>query len=338
MQQPQGARVLVVTHHREDLVHAITTHGLTRRFPGGHGVFDLDLAVPAGSIYGFLGPNGAGKTTTIRLLLSLLRPDAGEIAIGGVALTPGDPRALGQVGALVESPSLYGHLNGRENLEVTRRLIGAAPARIDQVLRLVDLADAAPRLVRHYSLGMRQRLALGLALLGEPRVLVLDEPTNGLDPAGIHELRALLRRLTRDHGITVFLSSHLLAEIELIATHLGVLDRGRLLFQGTLGELRRRAPLRLLVACNDPLRARDLLAAAGERVSEAVPGGAVGTTPDAAAQVAAADLVVTLGSRPAAAINRLLVENGIEVSRLAPDDASLESLFFALTGGAEAAA
>ena len=294
---------------------AIETRGLTRRFRGGYGVFDLDLAVPTGSIYGFLGPNGAGKTTTIRLLLSLLRPSAGTIRLLGEQLGRANRRALSHVGSLVESPSLYGHLTGRENLEVTRRLLAAPVPRVDAVLRLVDLAESADRLVRHYSLGMRQRLALALALLGEPRILVLDEPTNGLDPAGIQEFRALLRRLTGDHGITVFLSSHLLAEIEQTATHLGILDAGRLLFQGTPEELRRRAPPRIVVGCDEPGRAGEELRLAGVTVT---PGGN-------------GHLVVTLGTRTSAEINRLLVERGIGVDRLAPADVSLEALFMTLT-------
>ncbi len=299
------------------MMNAIQTVSLSKRFPGGYGVHELDLAVPPGSIYGFLGPNGAGKTTTIRLLLSLLKPSAGTISLFGEALTTKSRGALANVGALVESPSLYGHLTGRENLEVTRRLIAVDGRRVDAVLRLVEMEDAADRLVRNYSLGMRQRLALALALLGEPRILILDEPTNGLDPAGIQEFRALLRRLTAEHGITVFLSSHLLTEIDQIASHLGVLDSGRLLFQGTLEELRRRAPPRLVIGCDDPVRATHELHTAGEMVTSNGNG----------------NLVVALRERTSAQINRLLVERGIGIAKLAPDDASLESLFMALTRG-----
>jgi ABC-2 type transport system ATP-binding protein len=298
-------------------MHAIETRGLSKRFPGGHGVHELDLLVPAGAVYGFLGPNGAGKTTTIRLLLSLLRPDTGAVEIFGRPLVARDRGALGHVGALVESPSLYGHLTGRENLEVTRRLIGAATVRVDAALGLVELEADAHRLVRTYSLGMRQRLALALALLGEPRLLVLDEPTNGLDPAGIQDFRALLRRLTAEEGLTVFVSSHLLAEVEQVATHLGVVDAGRLLFQGTLDELRRRAPPRLQVGCDDAGRAARVLVAAGETVTTDGNGG----------------LLVALGDRTGAEINRLLVASGIAVHRLAAADASLETLFLALTRG-----
>jgi ABC-2 type transport system ATP-binding protein len=296
-------------------MNAIETRGLSKVFPGGYGVHDLDLAVPEGSIYGFLGPNGAGKTTTIRLLLSLLRPSGGTIHIFGEELTAKSRGALASVGALVESPSLYGHLTGRENLEVTRRLIATPHHRVGAVLDLVELTADADRLVRHYSMGMRQRLALALALLGEPRILILDEPTNGLDPAGIQELRGLLRRLTVEQGITVFLSSHLLPEVEQIASQLGVLQSGRLLFQGTLDELRRRVPPRLVIACDDSPRAAATLAAAGETIA---------SSDDR-------QLVVAMRQRTSAEINRLLVERDIGVARLAVDDVSLESLFLTLT-------
>lgn len=186
---------------------AIETRALTRRFASGHGVQTLDLAVPAGSVYGFLGPNGAGKTTTIRLLLSLLHPDAGEIRLFGEPLTRQSRAPLRDVGSMVESPSLYPHLSGYENLEVTRRLLGLPAKRIDEVLHIVGLERDGHRRVRVYSLGMRQRLGIALALLGKPRLLVLDEPSNGLDPAGIIELRTLLQQMARELDITVFVSS-----------------------------------------------------------------------------------------------------------------------------------
>jgi ABC-2 type transport system ATP-binding protein len=289
---------------------AILVRGLSRLFAGGHGVRELDLNVPAGSIYGFLGPNGAGKTTTIRMLLGLLRPQAGRIELFGEPVAQG--RRL--VGALVESPSLYGHLSGRENLEVTRRLLGAPAERIDAALRRVDLESAADRRVREYSLGMRQRLAIALALLGAPRLLILDEPSNGLDPAGIVDLRRLLRSLA-DEGITVFVSSHLLAEIEQVATHVGVLQDGRLRFEGRLEELRGRVRPRLHIRCEPLARAAAVL----ERMSESV------------LSVGEGNLVVELGIREAAELNRLLVEHGIAVSQLQLEQPSLESLFFSLT-------
>jgi ABC-2 type transport system ATP-binding protein len=292
---------------------AIRTRGLTRLFRGGQGVRELDLDVPAGAIYGFLGPNGAGKTTGIRLLLGLLRADAGRIELFGEALD-GRRLALRRVGALVESPSLYRHLSGRDNLEVTRRLLGAPRTRIDAVLARVDLTADADRRVREYSLGMRQRLAIALALLGEPRLLVLDEPSNGLDPAGIVELRQLLRGLATE-GITMFVSSHLLSEIELVATHVGVLQAGRLRFQGRLEELRGRVRPRLRLRVEPALRAAELLTRIGESVHLESDG----------------TLRIDLHQREPAELNRLLVEHGIAVSALQPEQASLESMFFDLT-------
>ena len=293
---------------------AILTRGLTRQFPGGFGVRDLDLSVPVGSIYGFLGPNGAGKTTTIRLLLDLLRPQSGSIELFGRRLDRNSRQTLGLVGALVESPSLYAHLTGRENLEVTRRLLDLPRQRIDMALERVGLREAANRRVGDYSLGMRQRLAIALALVGEPRLLILDEPGNGLDPAGTQDMRQLLRSLA-DEGITIFVSSHLLSEIELVATHVGVLQAGRLCFQGRLEQLRGRVKPRLLLRCDEPLRARALLASVGESVGWLDEG----------------TLALSLDGKSAAQVNRFLVGHGIEVSHLALEHASLESLFFDLT-------
>ena len=298
---------------------AIHTCKLTRQFPGGFGVRDLQLNVPVGAIYGFLGPNGAGKTTTIRLLLDLLRPQAGQISLFGRPLTRATRQTLGLVGALVESPSLYRHLSGRENLEVTRRLIGAPRRRVDDVLEKVGLAEAAGRRVGEYSLGMRQRLAVALALLGAPRLLILDEPSNGLDPAGVVDMRNLLRSLVADDGITVFISSHLLAEMEQIATHVGVLQAGRLRFEGRLDELRARSQAQLELRCDAAARAADLLSAASEQIVL----GDDGT------------IRVALDQRSVEDINRLLVSHGIGVSHLAIQSPSLESLFFDLTAPAD---
>src|SRR5262245_53764669 len=217
--------------------HAIETDGLTRRFGSQLAVENLNLTAPEAGVYGFLGPNGAGKTTTIRMLLGLIRPDAGEVRLFGAPLAADRRSLMRLVGALVETPSLYPHLTGRENMEITRRLLNAPGKSIDNALEVVKLAQDANRRVREYSLGMRQRLGLALALLNKPKLLILDEPTNGLDPAGIHEMRDLIRRLPEEFGATVFLSSHLLSEVEQLATHIGIIHEGSLLFQGTLAEL-----------------------------------------------------------------------------------------------------
>jgi ABC-2 type transport system ATP-binding protein len=216
--------------------YVIETQGLTRFYGNFKAVDNLSLQVPVGSIYGFLGPNGAGKTTTIRMLLGLIRPRAGEIKLFGLPLKGNAPTLLGKVGSLVESPSLYPHLTGWENLEVVRIMTGGSRSEIERVLGVVKLEDAAHSQVKNYSLGMRQRLGLAMALFGKPRLLILDEPTNGLDPAGIHEMRELICSLPQQ-GVSVFLSSHLLSEVEQMASHIGIINDGQLVFQGTPDEL-----------------------------------------------------------------------------------------------------
>ena len=225
----------------------IQTETLARDFGAQHVIHDLDLHVPEGVVYGFLGKNGAGKTTTIRMLLGLIRPTSGVVRLFGQPMTPGNWRLLRQVGAMVESPSLYPNLTGRENLEVVRRLLELPKENIDRVLSIVKLTDDAHRLVREYSLGMNQRLAIALALLNDPKLLILDEPTNGLDPSGIHEIRAFIRDLPQTEGVTVFLSSHLLSEVERMASQVGIIKDGTLRFQGLLADLKQRGAARLTI-------------------------------------------------------------------------------------------
>jgi lantibiotic transport system ATP-binding protein len=294
----------------------IATAGLTRRFGAETAVDHIDLEVPAGSVYGFLGPNGAGKTTTIRMLLGLIRPTAGQVRLFGQDLRGNRLEVLRRVSALVEAPSLYPHLSGRENLEVSRRLLGLPKPAIGRALELVGMSAAADKLVRSYSLGMRQRLALALALLPEPLLLILDEPTNGLDPAGIREIRELVAALPREHGITVFLSSHLLGEVEQVATHLGIIHRGKLLFQGRLAELQARRKPHLALGLDQPDRGRNILDENGWQVLPSSNG---------VLHVAAAT------PAEAARINRLLVEAGLAVSHLSLEQSSLEDTFLTLT-------
>jgi ABC-type multidrug transport system ATPase subunit len=243
--------------------YAIETMGLSRRFGDIIAVDKLDLHVPQGSIYGFLGPNGSGKTTTIRMLIGLIHADQGKVHIFKLPLEKERLAALEQIGALVELPSLYPHLTGWENLELTRRLVNVNPSHIQRVLAIVDLTADAKRLVRGYSLGMRQRLALALALLREPKLLILDEPTNGLDPAGIHEMRNLIRTLPTEHGMTVFISSHLLSEVEQMATDVGIINSGKLLFQGSLAELQAQQLEQIVIETDRPEDAIQILNAAG---------------------------------------------------------------------------
>lgn len=215
--------------------HVIHSQGLTRRFGKTVAVENLDIQVDKGTVCAFIGPNGAGKTTTIRMLLGLVKPNAGTCEVLG--FPPGHVKALAQLGAMVESPSLYDHLTGRENVEITRLMRNLPNSETDRVLTHVGLSRDAHRTVLGYSLGMRQRLGLALALLGSPKLLILDEPTNGLDPAGILEIRDLIHKLPQETGATVFLSSHLLAEVDLIAKHLIVINHGRLRYQGPISEL-----------------------------------------------------------------------------------------------------
>jgi len=237
-------------------MYSLSTSQLTFAF-GDHRAGDgVSLSVPEGGIYGFLGPNGAGKTTTIRLLLGLLPPQSGHISLFGQPLQADPLAAYGRIGALIEMPSLYNHLSGRANLEITRRLYGAPRSRIDQVLALVDMAHAADKRVKQYSLGMKQRLGLANALLNDPDMLILDEPTNGLDPSGIRDIRDLLIRINREEGKTIFISSHLLAEMNKLATHVGIINQGRLIFEGTLDQLHSQSGNHVLIETENATEAK----------------------------------------------------------------------------------
>jgi ABC-2 type transport system ATP-binding protein len=204
-------------------------------------VNSLSLSVPASSIYGFLGPNGAGKTTTIRLLTGMLPSDADNIFIDGKSLAKNIPGIFESMGTLIETPSLYLHLNAIENLRIITTMRGLPTTNIEKVLSVVGLTKAAKRKVKHYSLGMKQRLGIAMALLPDPSLLILDEPANGLDPAGIIEIRELLKELHQQHGKTILVSSHLLNEVEKMCTHIGIIHRGKLLYQGSIQEMRESA-------------------------------------------------------------------------------------------------
>lgn len=232
--------------------HAIETHGLCRRFERRMVVDNLDLQVPKQSVYGFLGRNGAGKTTTLKMLLGLLRPDAGRAWIDGIDVTSHRLAAARKVGALLEAHGFYGNLSGWENLDLTRRLLGCPSSEVTRVLEVVELGIHARRLVGGYSLGMRQRLGLARAMLGAPAVLILDEPTNGLDPEGIADMRELLRNLPQRTGATVLLSSHLLGEIEHVASHVGILSQGKLVLQGELAQLKARLAAEIAIDTDQP--------------------------------------------------------------------------------------
>ena len=298
----------------------VETVGLTRWFGRVQAVDHLGLAVPEGSVYGFLGPNGAGKSTTIRLLLGVLGPDEGLVELFGEPLRRNRLGLLRRVGSLVEEPSLYPHLTGAENMEVARRMVGATRAQVALALATVGLTEAAKRTVRGYSQGMRQRLGIALALLGEPDLLILDEPTNGLDPAGIMEMRDLIRALPETTGTTVLLSSHLLREVEQVATCIGIVNQGRLLFQGTKDELWAEAVDRLIVDVNDPARALRAMHDAGW----------------AAMPRDETTLVVEgAGRADAGHINEMLLQRGLRVFALQRERVTLEDLFLRLTAAGE---
>jgi ABC-2 type transport system ATP-binding protein len=294
----------------------LETNQLTRNYGNLVAVNQLSLQVPRGSIYGFLGPNGAGKTTTIRMLLRLICPTSGNILFFGEPLEKSSIEQANRVGSLVESPSYYPHLTGRENLELVRRMRGEAAETVQRALKIVNLEKDANRLVKHYSLGMCQRLGLAMAFLGSPDVLVLDEPTNGLDPAGIHEIRELLKNLPDEHGVTVFVSSHLLSEVEQLATCIGIIQKGKLIFQGDPASLHASFQDKLSVGVDRPEDARSFLIHNGWQSD------------------AASDhhiLVPVRGQEDAAELNNRLHDAGFRVFDLHYQQLSLEDIFLKLT-------
>lgn len=222
--------------------NAIETKNLSYSFDHRTKVVkDLSLQVPKGSIYGFLGPNGAGKTTTIRLLTGMLKSNADNIFFNGQSLLHHTPQLFEKIGALIETPSLYLHLSGRENLRIITTLRNLPATRIEKVLEIVGLANTGKKKAKEYSLGMKQRLGIAMALLADPELLILDEPVNGLDPQGIVEIRELLKTLNKETGVTIFVSSHLLAEVERMCTHIGIINRGVLRYQGLLQDMKQDA-------------------------------------------------------------------------------------------------
>lgn len=222
-------------------MNMIETHNLTKAYGDFKAVSKLNLHVKKGSVYGFLGPNGAGKSTTMKMFLGLTAPTRGSFTINGMSYPKDRRKILRQTGSFIESPAFYGNLSGEENLDLIRRILGLPKSSVEEALELVGLTEHKRRLAKKYSLGMKQRLGLAGALMGRPPILVLDEPTNGLDPVGIHEIRTLIRSLPQKFDCTVLVSSHLLAEIELMADNIGILNHGKLLFEGSLDALRKSA-------------------------------------------------------------------------------------------------
>lgn len=297
----------------------VETRGLCKQYGPALRVNHLDLTVPEGAVYGFLGPNGAGKSTTLKLLLGLARPTAGEIAVFGRPMGPRTRmETLSQVGSLIESPSYYGHLTGAENLHIVQTLRGAPERDIGEVLRIVRLDGQKGKRTAHYSLGMKQRLGLAAALLGFPRLLILDEPTNGLDPAGIQEMRELIRSLPGRFGMTVVVSSHLLSEIDQMADHVAIIREGELVFQDTLEALHGRSRHHLALRTTNNAVARAVLQ------ERSVP-----------CQEEEGYLILPiLSDELAAQLTRLLAERHLGVIRLEERQKSLEDIFLELTGKA----
>ncbi|HLW94313.1 MAG TPA: ABC transporter ATP-binding protein [Solirubrobacteraceae bacterium] len=297
----------------------MVTRGLTKRFGERVAVNDVHLEVPAGSAFGFLGPNGAGKTTMIRMLLGLTSISSGSASLLGQPIPRARAKALSRVGAIVEEPSFRKHLSGRENLEIVAAVRGPeAYPRIAPALERVGLAERADDRVSRYSLGMRQRLGVARCLLADPKLLILDEPTNGLDPHGIQEFRTMVRALVQDEGRTVFLSSHLLDEVERVCDHVAIVDHGRVIVQGSIEELTGRAGQQVIVGVDAP----DLAIMTLEElpaVREVLPVDGV--------------LKVRLDGRPDAVseLAAALVYAGVAVSRLEPTRHSLEERFLEIT-------
>lgn len=219
-------------------MNIIETQNLTKAYADFTAVSNVNLHIPKGSVYGFLGPNGAGKSTTMKMFLGLTKPTSGSFTINGKKYPEARVEILKEVGSFIEAPAFYGNLSGEENLEIIRRILGLPKSSVSEALEIVGLTQFRKRLAKKYSLGMKQRLGLASALIGQPPILILDEPTNGLDPVGIHEIRTLIRSLPEKFNCTVFVSSHLLSEVELMADTVGILNHGHLLFEGTLEQLR----------------------------------------------------------------------------------------------------
>jgi ABC-2 type transport system ATP-binding protein len=295
----------------------VSTENLSYRFtPNEIALQQLNLRVPQGAIYGFLGANGAGKTTTLRLLLGLLRRQQGEIEIFGQDFYRHRIEILRRIGSLIETPSIYGQLSAEENLLVWQKIYQCPRGRINEVLKLVDLAHTGKKRAGSFSLGMKQRLSIAIALLHQPSLLILDEPTNGLDPNGIIEMRELLRKLNVKNGISIVISSHLLPEIEKLVTDVGIIHKGRMLFQGSLEELisRQRQFSSVVIEVNQPEQCRQILLS--QHIEARIEKNRV--------------MIPVLPRQSIARINAQLVQEGIDVYEISTEKNDLESVFIEL--------
>ncbi len=309
----------------DDLSPAVETTGLTKRFGSRVAIDSVDLRVPRGSAFGFLGPNGAGKTTMIRMLLGLTHASAGTMSVLGHPVPGERSKALARVGAIVEEPRFHPQLTGRENLRIVAAVRGPEThERIVPALRRVGLSERADEKVKKYSLGMRQRLGVARCLLADPLVLILDEPTNGLDPGGIQEFREMIRSMVEQEGRTVFISSHLLDEVEKICDHAAIVDHGKILMQGAIADLAEGgARNELIVGVDDPVRALEVLDGSS-LVRQA-------QRSDEGLRVTLGEVADTSSTQSAARVNAALVGAGLAVSRLEPVRQSLEKRFLEVT-------
>lgn len=296
--------------------HIVSTHNLSKRYGNVFSVKEVNLSVCEGDIYGFLGPNGAGKTTTLKMILGLVRPTDGKVKIFGKELEANRRYILQNIGSLIESPSNYEHLTGLENMRVVQRLRGVPDKNVTEALKMVRLDKQKDKKVAQYSLGMKQRLGIAMAMLSFPKLLILDEPTNGLDPAGIGEMRELIKSLPQRYGMTILLSSHLLSEIEQMATSVGIIHDGTMLFQGSMEKLQSQSRPTIRIKSRDHAMARELLVSRGffPKIQE-----------DSL-------LLENITDSQVAQVNRDLVAANIDVLRIEEQTRNLESIFLDLTG------
>ena len=296
--------------------YIIETKDLTKQFNNFIAVDKINLKVKKGKIYGFLGPNGAGKSTTIRMLLGLIKPTMGKSYLFGKSMENHSIDILKKVGSMVESPSYYGNLTAKENLEITRRILDVDKKEIDKVLKIVDLEKWKDKKVKKFSLGMKQRLGIAQALLGDKELLILDEPTNGLDPSGIHEIRDLIIRLPEMLGVTILISSHILSEIELMATQVGIINKGQLLFEGSLRELKNKSQPEICMGVSPIMEAEKYLLNKNYKIDKKHN-----------------RLFLKKGDLDPGLLNKELVFQGFDVSHISEENKSLEDIFLELTGG-----
>lgn len=293
----------------------VATDNLSKEYDGVYRVQELDIRIKEGDIYGFLGPNGAGKSTTMKMLLGLVKPTSGTIEIMGKPFNEKNRRdILSSVGSLIESPSYYGHLTGRENMEIIRRLLDLPKKNIEEAVHIVRMENQMEKKVKNYSLGMKQRLGIAMALAQFPKLLILDEPTNGLDPAGIEEMRELIKMLPKQYGMTVMISSHILSEIDQMATVVGIINQGCLIFQEKMSVLDMQREPQIILRTSDNNHAFQLLKKANpQRTTDGLQIGA-------------------LTDEQTGAVVQCLCSNGISVYRVEEHRESLEDIFLNLTG------